>query len=177
MRRVCVVTGSRAEYGLLRGTMTALKAEAGIALQLVVTGSHLGAGFGNTIDFIRDDGFDIARTVPCLPAEDSRLGVAQAVGAALSEMARAFGEMKPDILVLFGDRFELLAASNAALLMGIPIAHIHGGELTEGMTDDAIRHAITKMASLHFVAAEEYRRRVVQMGEDPARVLMVGAPG
>jgi UDP-hydrolysing UDP-N-acetyl-D-glucosamine 2-epimerase len=157
--------------------MTILKNDPRVAIQVAVTGSHFAPEFGRTIDDIHADGFTIHAEAPCFPAYDAALSVAEAVASALGGLARAFSRMTPDLVVVLGDRFETLAAAQAALLMHVPIAHVHGGELTEGMVDDAIRHAITKMASLHFVAAPAYAGRVIQMGEAPERVFLVGSPG
>ncbi|MBF0353790.1 MAG: UDP-N-acetylglucosamine 2-epimerase (hydrolyzing) [Alphaproteobacteria bacterium] len=177
MRRICIVTGSRADYGLLTGLMREISADAAMELQVVATGSHLSAAFGHTVDAIRADGFKVDAEVSLPLGDDSRLAVAHATGQALSGMAQAFERLKPNLVVVLGDRYEIFAAASAALLLGIPVAHIHGGELTLGAVDDALRHAITKMASLHFVAAHEYARRVLQMGEPADRVFEVGAPG
>ncbi|MCE0503740.1 UDP-N-acetylglucosamine 2-epimerase [Roseivivax sp. GX 12232] len=177
MKRVCVVTGSRAEYGLLRWLMQGLKDSTSCELQTVVTGMHLAPQFGETWRAIEADGFTIDWKVEMLLASDSSPAVTKSMGLAMSGFADAFQHLAPDMVVLLGDRFEILAAASAALIAGVPIAHLHGGEVTEGAFDDAIRHAITKMADLHFTASEAYRRRVVQMGEDPGRVFDVGGFG
>lgn len=177
MKRVCVITGTRAEYGLLRPLMARIAASEVLSLHLVVTGAHLSPAFGDTWREIVADGFSIDERVPLPLRDDSTLGAATAFGAAVPGIAEALGRLAPDVVVLLGDRYEMLAAAVAAHLSGIPIAHLHGGELTEGAFDDAMRHAITKMAVLHFTATEEYRRRVVQLGEDPAGVYAVGALG
>lgn len=177
MKRACVVTGSRAEYGLLRWVMQGLRDSEHCQLQTVVTGMHLSREFGSTWQAIVDDGFAIDWKVDMLLGSDSAVGVTKSMGLATIGFADAFAHLAPDILVLLGDRFEILAAASAALIAGIPIAHLHGGEVTEGAFDDAIRHALTKMAHLHFTAAEPYRARVIQMGEDPARVWCVGGFG
>lgn len=177
MKRVCVITGSRAEYGLLRWVMQGLKDSEQIRLQTVVTGMHLSPEFGSTWQAIVDDGFSIDWKVDMLLGSDSAVGVTKSMGLATVGFADAFAHLAPDLVVILGDRFEILAAASAALLAGIPIAHLHGGELTEGAYDDAIRHALTKMAHLHFTAAEPYRARVIQMGEDPARVWCTGGFG
>jgi UDP-N-acetylglucosamine 2-epimerase (non-hydrolysing) len=174
-RRVCVITATRAEYGLLRWLLRELHEDPGIALQLIVTGTHLAAPFGMTIESIEADGLPIALQFPIPVHDDSSRGVTRALGAATSGFADAFAALQPDIVVLLGDRYEALAAAQAAMIARIPIAHIHGGESTEGAIDEAIRHAITKMAHLHFVAAPQFRRRVVQLGEAPDRVWVVGA--
>jgi UDP-hydrolysing UDP-N-acetyl-D-glucosamine 2-epimerase len=176
-RRIAVVTGTRADYGLLRWLMAEIAAQSGSRLQVVVTGMHLSPEFGNTWRAIEDDGFTIDERVEMLLASDSPVGVAKSTGIGTMGLADAFARLSPDIVVLLGDRFEILAAAQAALMMRIPIAHIAGGESTEGAIDDAIRHAITKMSKLHFTAAEPYRDRVIQMGEQPRTVFQVGAIG
>lgn len=176
-RRICVVTGSRAEYGLLRWTMEALRADPRVTLLVAATGMHLSVEFGTTAKAIEEDGFRIDAKVDMLLASDDPRAIAKSVGLGVIGFADAYATLAPDLVVLLGDRFEILAAAQAALLMKIPIAHLHGGEISEGAIDDAIRHAITKMASLHFVAALDYRQRVLQLGEEPARVFAVGAPG
>lgn len=176
-RRICVVTGSRAEYGLLYWLMKDIAADPALRLQVAVTGMHLSPRFGHTVDVVARDGFTIDAQVP-FDLEDARpAAIARATGLALAGFVDAYERLAPEIVVVLGDRFEILAAAEAAALMHLPLAHIHGGELTEGMLDDAIRHAITKMAQLHFPAADAYARRLVQMGEAPERVFMVGAPG
>ncbi|BDW83646.1 UDP-N-acetyl glucosamine 2-epimerase [Erythrobacter sp. Dej080120_24] len=177
MKRVCVVTGSRAEYGLLRWVMQGLKDSSVCELQTVVTGMHLSPGFGSTWQMIAADGFAIDWKVEMLLGSDSAVAVTKSIGLAMTGFADAFDHLAPDLVVVLGDRFEILAAASAALIAGIPIAHLHGGELTEGAYDDAIRHALTKMSNLHFTAAEPYRKRVIQMGEDPDKVWCVGGFG
>ncbi len=176
-RKICVVTGTRAEYGLLAPLMSLLKRDPKIDFQLVVTGSHLSAQHGSTIKFIEQDGFVADALIDLDLKDDSVLGVAHALGRATSQIADAFTNLKPDLVVVLGDRYEILGATQAALILGIPIAHIHGGEVTTGAFDDSIRHAITKMSNLHFCAAEEYQRRLIQLGESPQTVFNVGALG
>jgi len=176
-RKVCVVTGNRADYGLLYWPMKEIAADPALQLQLVVTGAHLSEKFGKTVRVIKADGFAIDARVDIEPEDDSAAGVARSLGRAVAGMGEGFARLRPDIVLLQGDRYEVLGAAVAALIAGVPIAHTHGGEITEGVIDDEMRHAITKMASLHFVAAEPYRLRVIQMGEDPARVFTVGALG
>jgi UDP-hydrolysing UDP-N-acetyl-D-glucosamine 2-epimerase len=176
-RRIAVVTGSRAEYGLLYWLMKNLQADSAVDLQLIVTGTHLSERFGMTVHQIRADGFEVSASVPLPVEDDSVLGVTNSLAAATVGLGARFAELKPDVLVLLGDRYEALAAAQAAMLARIPIAHIHGGEATEGLIDEAIRHAITKLSHLHFVAAEEFRQRVIQLGESPERVWTVGAAG
>lgn len=176
-RKICIVTGTRAEYGLLQPLMTLLKLDPSIEFQLVVTGSHLSAQHGSTIKFIESDGFIPDARVDLGLGDDSLLGIVHVLARATSELADAFSKLTPDVLVLLGDRYEILAAAQAALILGIPIAHIHGGEVTTGAFDDSIRHAVTKMSNLHFVAADEYQHRVIQLGESPESVFNVGALG
>ena len=176
-RRICVVTGTRAEYGLLRNVLRGVADAPGAELQLIATGMHLSPEFGLTWHEIEADGFVIDTRVEMLLSADTATGVTKAMGLGLIGFADAFERLRPDIVVLLGDRFEIFAAAAAALIAGIPIAHLHGGETTEGAFDEALRHSVTKMAHLHFVAAEPYRRRVVQLGEDPARVFLVGGLG
>ncbi|CAA7622612.1 UDP-N-acetylglucosamine 2-epimerase [Magnetospirillum sp. LM-5] len=175
-RHVAVVTGARADYGLLRPVMDAVRAHPGLDLSVIATGAHLDHRFGHTVDQITADGFSVT-SVPMLEPDDSVLAMARAVGRGTIGMAEALAALRPDLVVVLGDRFEILAAAQAALLLAIPLAHLHGGEVTEGAVDESIRHAITKMASLHFAAAEPYARRIRQMGENPAFIFTVGAPG
>ena len=176
-RRICVVTGSRAEYGLLQGLIKEIQDAQDLELQLVVAGMHLSPEFGLTYREIEKDGFEIDRKVDMGLTSDTSVGIANSIGLGTIGFGEAFHALKPDLLVLLGDRFELLAAASAALVALIPIAHIHGGELTEGAYDDAIRHSITKMAHLHFTASEVYSSRVIQLGEQPKKVFCVGALG
>jgi len=177
MRKVCVVTGTRAEYGLLRWVMEGIQDSDLLELQVVVTGAHLSPEFGLTYRDIEKDGFTIDRKVEMLLSSDTAVGVSKSVGLAIAGLAEAFEALRPDLVLLLGDRYEMWAAGAAATIARIPIAHIHGGELTEGAIDEAIRHGLTKMAHLHFVAAPEYRQRVIQLGESPERVFTVGAVG
>lgn len=176
-RKICVVTGSRAEYGLMRSLLGAIAADPALTLQIVATGMHLSPEFGMTYRSIEEDGFRIDAKVEMLLSADSAVAVTKSLGLGVIGFADAFDRLAPDIVVVLGDRFEILAAAQAAMLACIPIAHIHGGETSEGAFDEGIRHAITKMAQWHFTAAEPYRRRVVQLGEAPDRVFNVGAPG
>jgi GDP/UDP-N,N'-diacetylbacillosamine 2-epimerase (hydrolysing) len=157
--------------------MSTISADVGLTLQIVATGMHLSPEFGLTYREIEADGFAIDRKVEMLTSSDSPVGIAKSIGLGLIGFADALNELRPDLVVVLGDRFEILAAVEAALVAGIPVAHLHGGETTEGAIDEAIRHSITKMSHLHFVAAEEYRRRVIQLGEDPERVFLVGGLG
>ena len=176
-RRICIVTGSRAEYGLLRPVIDGVLADPALELQLVATGMHLSSEFGSTWREIEGDGIPIAARVEMLLGSDTAVGVTKSTGLGMIGFADAFARLDPNIVVLLGDRFEILAAATAALLAAIPVAHLHGGEITEGAFDEAIRHAVTKMAQLHFVAARPYRDRVIQLGEAPERVFEVGGLG
>ena len=176
-RRIAVVTGSRADYGLLRGILTRLQQMDDVDLQLIVCGMHLLPKFGETWRIIEADGFAIAAKIDLELSDDRAETVARGTGIGVTGFAEALARLAPDLLVVLGDRYEILSAAVAATLLNIPIAHIHGGEVTAGAFDDAIRHAITKMACVHFTAAEPYRRRVIQMGENPDFVFNVGAPG
>ena len=177
MRKICVITGSRAEYGLLRWVMQGIKDDPALKLQVLATGMHLSREFGLTYREIEKDGFRIDRKVKMLTGSDTPVGIAKSMGKGLIGFADALHELKPDLIVVLGDRFEILSAVATALVARIPVAHLHGGELTEGAFDEAIRHSITKMSHLHFVATEEYRRRVIQLGEQPQRVFTVGGLG
>lgn len=176
-RRIAVVTGTRAEYGLLRGLMRAIAAAPGMQLQVLVTGMHLSPEFGLTWKDIVADGFQIDRKVEMLLSSDTAVGASKSIGLGVGGFADALDELRPDLMLVLGDRFEMLAAVTAATMARIPIAHLHGGETTEGAFDESIRHCITKMSHLHFPSTEAYRRRIIQLGEDPVRVFNVGAPG
>lgn len=176
-RKICIVTGSRAEYGLLYWLMKEVRVDVDLQLQVIVTGAHLSPEFGLTFQQIEADGFTIDAKVEMLLSSDSGVGIAKSMGIGVIGFADALDRLKPDIMVVLGDRFEMLAAAQVALVLRIPIAHIHGGEITEGAFDEGIRHAISKMAQWHFVAAEPYRKRVIQLGETPDRVFNFGAPG
>lgn len=176
-RKICVVTGSRAEYGLLRWVMQGIKDDPDLTLQIVATGMHLSTEFGLTYQAIEQDGFQIDRKVEMLTSSDTAVGIAKSMGLGLIGFADALHELQPDLIVVLGDRFEILSAVSAALVARIPVAHLHGGETTEGAFDEAIRHSITKMSQLHFVAAEPYRQRVIQLGEQPDHVFLVGGLG
>ena len=176
-RKICVITGTRAEYGLLCRVMQGIKDDSELTLQLVVTGMHLSPEFGLTYREIEQDGFQIDRKVEMLTSSDTPVGIAKSMGVGLIGFADTLNELKPDLIVVLGDRFEIFSAVAAALVARIPVAHLHGGEATEGAFDEALRHSITKMSHLHFVAAEEYRQRVIQLGEEPERVFLVGGLG
>ena len=177
MRKICVITGTRAEYGLLRWVMQGIKEDHDLTLQIIATGMHLSPEFGLTYQAIEQDGFQIDRKVEMLTSSDTSVGIAKSMGLGLIGFADALNELQPDLIVVLGDRFEIFSAVSAALVARIPVAHLHGGETTEGAFDEALRHSITKMSHLHFVAAETYRQRVIQLGEQPDRVFMVGGLG
>lgn len=177
MKTICVVTGTRAEYGLLRWLMEGIRQSPDLTLQVIVTGAHLSPEFGLTYRDIEADGFVIDRKVEMLLSSDTSVGVAKSMGLAMIGFGDAFAELSPDLVLVLGDRYEIFSAAAAATIARIPVAHLHGGETTEGAFDEALRHSITKMAHLHFVAAQAYRRRVIQLGEDPARVFLVGGLG
>lgn len=176
-RKICVVTGSRADYGLLYPILKSLRGDSDVALQIAATGMHLSEAFGETFRAIEQDGFVIDGKVPTLIFEDSEVGTTKAIAAGISGFADLWDRLKPDLVLVLGDRFEIFAAATAASIARIPIGHIHGGETTEGAFDEALRHSITKMAQYHFTSTETYRKRVVQLGENPERVFCVGAPG
>ncbi len=177
MRKICIVTGTRSEYGLLHSLMNEVKNDKKLQLQLIVTGMHLSYEFGLTYKLIEKDGFIIDKKVEMLLSSDSRVGISKSMGLAQIGFAEAYNELKPDLVVVLGDRFEIFSAVISAMIARIPIAHIHGGETTEGVVDEAIRHSITKMAHLHFSATNEYRNRIIQLGENPNRVFNVGGLG
>ena len=177
MKKICVVTGTRAEYGLLKPLIKRIDEDIELELQLVVTGMHLSPEFGLTYKEIEEDGYAITDKNEMLLSSDTPNGITKSIGLAVIGFADIFSRIQPDIVVLLGDRFETYAAATSAMVHRIPIAHIHGGELTQGAIDDAIRHSITKMSTLHFTATQEYRKRVIQLGEQPERVHCVGSLG
>ena len=177
MRKIAVVTGTRAEYGLMYWIIKRVHDDPELELQLIVTGAHLSHEFGMTVDEIETDGFPIADRVEMLLSSDSETAVATSMGLAMIGFAKSYERLKPDILLVLGDRFETFSAVASAIPFRIPVAHIHGGESTEGSMDESFRHAITKMSHLHFPATEEYAKRIIQMGENPERVFCFGAPG
>lgn len=176
-RNILVLTGTRAEYGLLRPVMDAILAHPDLELQLLVTGMHLETEFGRTVELIEADGYPIAARVPLHSDTDNGRGMAESVARGISGIAQELERLSPDVLLLLGDRTEVLAGASAALFMGIPIAHIHGGDVSRGGTDESVRHAVTKMAHLHFPATEAAARRIRLMGEDNWRIHTSGAPG
>jgi UDP-hydrolysing UDP-N-acetyl-D-glucosamine 2-epimerase len=175
--RICVVTGTRAEYGLLRPVMRALEEETGFELQVVVTGSHLSPEFGMTVTGVEQDGFVVHDRVEMLLSADTPSGITKSMGLATIGFADTLRRLEPDLLLVLGDRYEILAVVQAALVARVPVVHLSGGDVTEGAIDDAIRHAITKMSHLHLVTNEDAARRVRQMGEDPQRVIVAGNTG
>jgi GDP/UDP-N,N'-diacetylbacillosamine 2-epimerase (hydrolysing) len=176
-RKICIITGTRAEYGLLRWVMEGIRQAAGLELQVVATGMHLSPEFGLTYREIEHDGFHIDRKVETQLSSDTPTGLAKSMGLGLIGFGEALQQLQPDVMLVLGDRFEIFPAVIAAMVARIPVAHLHGGEATEGAFDEAIRHSITKMSHLHFVAAEPYRKRVIQLGEHPDRVFLVGGLG
>lgn len=177
MKKICVVTGTRADYGLLRLVMKGIRQSSELELQLIVTGMHLSPEFGMTVAEIETDCFLIDRKVEMLLSSDTAVSITKSMGLGMIGFADALAELKPDLMLVLGDRFEIFAAATSAMIARVPIAHLHGGETTEGAFDEAIRHSISKMSHLHFVAAEEYRQRVIQLGEQPEHVFNVGGLG
>lgn len=177
MRKICFVTGSRAEYGLLSSLMYAVKNDPDLELQVVATNMHLSPEFGLTYREIEEDGFSIDKKVEMLVSSDTAIGTSKSVGLGMISFADALEDLNPELIVILGDRYEMIAVVSVALFYKIPIAHLHGGEITEGAYDDCIRHAISKMSHLHFTSTEAYRNRVIQLGEQPERVFNVGAIG
>lgn len=177
MRKLCIFTSTRAEWGLFRCVAELVRKSPDLRLQILVSGSHLSEKFGMTAREIEADGFTVDARVDILKYDDSSLGVCKSMGLAMSGYGEALEMLNPDILVLLGDRYESFCAAAMAQILRIPVAHIHGGEITEGLIDEAFRHSITKMSHLHFASCEEYRSRIIQMGEDPSRVFNVGALG
>jgi GDP/UDP-N,N'-diacetylbacillosamine 2-epimerase (hydrolysing) len=176
-RKVCVVTGSRAEYGLFSHLIKNIQKSPVLDLQIIATGMHLSTEFGHTYREIENDGFKIDKKIEILTTYDTPFAISKATGLGIIGFSEAFKKLAPDLVVVLGDRYEIFAACIAAMFAKIPIGHIHGGETTEGAFDEAIRHSITKMAWWHFVAAEEYRNRVIQLGEHPDKVFLVGGMG
>ena len=176
-KKICIVTGTRAEYGLLRWLMEGIKKSSKLELQVVATGMHLSPDFGLTFKEIEKDGFIINRKVETLVSSDNPIGVVKSMGLGMIGFTDVFNELNPDLIVVLGDRYEIFTAVSSALVFRIPVAHLHGGEATEGLIDESIRHSITKMSHLHFVATEEYKKRVIQLGEKPESVFLVGGLG
>ena len=176
-RKICVVTGSRAEYGLLRWIMQEISESRELDLQVIVTGTHLSQEYGMTIDEIKKDGFTPNYEIDILLSSNTEVAVAKSMGLGVIGFSDALAKLGPDLLLLLGDRFEIFAVASVAVVLGIPIAHIHGGEGSEGAIDEVFRHSISKMSSYHFASTEEYRKRLIQLGEQPNQVFSVGAPG
>lgn len=176
MKKICVVTGTRAEYGLLYWLLKEIEADKDLELQLIATGMHLSPEFGLTYQTIEKE-FKINKKIEMLLSSDTSVGISKSMGLAQISFAESYDELKPDIVIVLGDRYEIFSATSAAMIARIPIAHIHGGEKTEGAFDESIRHSITKMSHLHFTATEEYKNRVIQLGEHPSRVSNVGGMG
>ncbi|MCT7541470.1 UDP-N-acetylglucosamine 2-epimerase [Aliarcobacter cryaerophilus] len=176
MKKICVVTGTRAEYGLLYWLLKEIEADKDLELQLIATGMHLSPEFGLTYQTIEKE-FKINKKIEMLLSSDTSVGISKSMGLAQISFAESYDELKPDIVIVLGDRYEIFSATSAAMIAKIPIAHIHGGEATEGLIDEPIRHSITKMSHLHFTATNEYKNRVIQLGEHPSRVFNVGGMG
>lgn len=177
MKKVCVVTGTRAEYGLLKPVIDKIHRAEDLELQLVATGMHLSPEFGLTYEEIEADGYPVIDKVEMLLSSDTGVGITKSMAVALMGFGECFERLKPDVVVILGDRYEMLMVASAAMVAKIPIAHIHGGEITEGAMDDAIRHSLTKMSHIHFVTTQEYRHRIIQLGEAPDTVFHVGSLG
>jgi GDP/UDP-N,N'-diacetylbacillosamine 2-epimerase (hydrolysing) len=177
MRKICVITGTRAEFGLLYWTMKALQADDDVNLSICVTGMHLSPEFGLTYKKILEEGFIIHEKVETLLSSDTAVGISKSIGLGIISFSEIFERLNPDLVLVLGDRYEIFAACTAAMISRIPIAHCHGGEATEGLIDEAIRHSITKMSQIHFTSTEEYRSRVIQLGEQPKNVFNVSALG
>ena len=176
-KKICVVTGSRAEYGLLFQTLKKIKKSKKLNLSLIVTGMHLSKKFGNTYKSIEKDRFRIDYKINLFFRKNSHLEISKSTGEGIKKISDAYHKLKPNLVLILGDRYEIFSAASAAMMMNIPIAHIHGGELTYGLIDDAIRHSITKMSHLHFVTTQQYKKRIIQLGENKKNVFYVGAPG
>lgn len=177
MKKIAIVTGTRAEYGLLIPLIKKIAVDPELEVQLIATGMHLSPEFGLTIDMIEQDGYGVADKIEVLLSSDTPIGISKSMGLAMISFSETFTRLNPDMVIVLGDRFEMFAAATVASVIKIPIAHLHGGETTEGAFDEAFRHSITKMSWLHFTSTEEYRQRVIQLGEDPNRVFSVGAIG
>ena len=177
MRKILVVTGTRSEYGLLHNTMQEIKNSKELELLLIVTGNHLVSSFGNTVEEIRKDGFKIDDEIDMIINSDKKSALIKSMGLEMIQMAQSFDRLKPDILLILGDRYETFVAATCAMMMNVPIAHMNGGESTEGAIDEQIRHAITKMAHIHFPGAQFYKDRIIKMGEEAWRVFNVGQAG
>ena len=177
MRTICVVTGTRAEFGIMQVLLKELKQDSDVRLQIIATGMHLSPEFGLTYTAIEEAGFTIDRKLEVLMSSDTSIGISKTMGLGMISFAEAYADLNPDLILVLGDRFEIFSAVSAAMICRIPIGHIHGGEATEGLIDEPIRHSISKMSHLHFTATEAYRKRVIQLGEHPSRVFFTGTPG
>tara|TARA_B100000963_G_scaffold266236_1_gene234418 strand:+ start:6733 stop:7893 length:1161 start_codon:yes stop_codon:yes gene_type:complete len=177
MRKICVITGTRAEYGLLQWVIKLIEQDKDLQLQLIVTGMHLSNEFGLTYKQIHKDGFHINKKIEILLSSDSAIGISKSMGLAMISFSEAFEELQPDIVLVLGDRFEIFSAVSSAMIARIPVAHCHGGEATEGLIDESIRHSITKMSHIHFCSTEKYKKRIIQLGESAKAVYNVGALG
>jgi GDP/UDP-N,N'-diacetylbacillosamine 2-epimerase (hydrolysing) len=177
IRKICIITGSRADYGLLKLTMQEISNDPDLTLQIIVTGTHLSSLYGETYTELLADGFKIDKKIEILNADNTSQGIAESVGLGINRFHAAYKILKPDLVLVLGDRYEIFAAATAAHIGLIPLAHIHGGEITEGVIDDAFRHAITKMSQVHFVSTKEYAARVIQLGEQPSTVHVTGGLG
>ena len=177
MKKICIITGTRAEYGLLRWLMKGVSNSKKLDLQIIVTGMHLSPEFGLTINNIINDGFKVDKKVEMLISADTSTSISKSMGIGLIGFVDAFEDLKPDLVLVLGDRFEIFSAVSASMVALIPIGHVHGGEATEGVIDESIRHSITKMSHLHFVATKVYQKRVIQLGENPDNVFLVGGLG
>lgn len=176
-RKICIFTGTRAEYGLLKPLIDELKVEKSVKLQLIISGMHLSPEFGLTYKEIDTDGFTNVEKVEMLLSSDSPIGISKSMGLGMISYSEVLNKLKPDLLIGLGDRYELFSVVSAAMIARIPVAHLHGGEATEGLIDQAIRHSVTKMSHIHFAATEVFRKRIIQLGEDPSSVFNVGAIG
>ena len=176
-QNICVITGSRAEYGLLKHLIDEIKISKMFKMTLIATGSHLSDKYGNTIKEVESNNHFVDRKINISLEDNTKNSINKSIANGIIGFSEAFESLDPDIVIILGDRFEILSAAIAAMVLNIPIAHIHGGEITEGAIDDSIRHSLTKFSHLHFVAAEEYKKRVIQLGENPNRVFNVGALG
>lgn len=177
MKKICVITGTRAEYGLLYWVMKKIQDDDNLELQIIATGMHLSPEFGLTYKQIEDDGFKIIKKIDVLLSSDTPVGISKSMGLGMISFSESYEELNPDLILVLGDRFEIFSAVSAAMISRIPVAHCHGGEATEGLIDESIRHSITKMSHIHFTSTEEYKKRVVQLGEQPKNVHNVGALG
>jgi UDP-N-acetylglucosamine 2-epimerase (non-hydrolysing)/GDP/UDP-N,N'-diacetylbacillosamine 2-epimerase (hydrolysing) len=176
-RKLCVVTTTRADYGILHWLMREISEDSELELCVIATGTHLSTEFGMTVNAIESDGFRVDRRIEMLLSSDSETAIVKSIGVEIMSLADALGEIRPDFVVILGDRFEIVPVALASVIFGIPVVHIHGGETSQGSIDESFRHAVTKMASIHFPATEAYRNRILQMGEDPDLTFNLGAPG